>query len=213
MNLELYENTEVFKLKLSEEAESFDVDFEKAEVFALTLSKEAEEFDVDFVNELRRGATVTHVFEFEGSIEDPIAVQLTYRQSNYFAMQKQKEDLAYEIIEPYVEFPDYKITRVTVTLSQLETLLFTTEDDVLVQLRVVSSDGKAYGSNTKKILVQECLDNNLLPLGMYEITGVDTSDATLESGAQLLLGVTAYAKGIKYTGTIPNYNGHITFLA
>ena len=33
--------------------------------------------------------------------------------------------------------------------------------------------------------------------------GTDTSDATLNSGGQLLSGVTAYAKGTKYTGTIP----------
>lgn len=33
-------------------------------------------------------------------------------------------------------------------------------------------------------------------------SGTDTSDATLNSNAQLLSGVTAYAKGTKYTGTI-----------
>lgn len=206
------DNTEVFKLKLSEEAERFDAEFENIEVFALTLSEEVEEFDVDFVNELRRGATVTHVFDFEGAIENPKAVQLTYKQGNYFAIQKQKEDLTYEILIPNEELPEYKITRVTVTLSQVETLLFTTEDDVLVQLRVVSSDGKAYVSNTQKIKIQECLDNNVLPINMYEVTGVDTSDATLSSGKQLLQGITAYAKGIKYTGSIPNYGGQITFL-
>lgn len=191
MNLELYKNIEVFKLKLSEEVEGFEV---------------------NFVNELRRGATVTHVFEFEGAVEDPEAVQLTYKQGNYFAIQKQKEDLSYEILIPNEESPEYKITRVTVTLSQAETLLFTAEDNALVQLRVVSSDGKAYSSNTRKIKIQECLDNNLLPLNMYEIIGIDTSDATLDSDAQLLQGITAYAKGIKYTGSIPNYGGQITFL-
>lgn len=33
--------------------------------------------------------------------------------------------------------------------------------------------------------------------------GTDTSDATMTSGDQMLSGVTAYSKGIKYTGTIP----------
>ena len=33
--------------------------------------------------------------------------------------------------------------------------------------------------------------------------GTDTSDATLNSGGQMLSGVTAYSKGTKYTGTIP----------
>lgn len=34
-------------------------------------------------------------------------------------------------------------------------------------------------------------------------SGDNTSDATLSSGDQLLYGVTAYADGVKYTGTIP----------
>lgn len=34
--------------------------------------------------------------------------------------------------------------------------------------------------------------------------GTDTSDANLTSGGQMLSGITAYAKGIKYTGTIQN---------
>lgn len=37
--------------------------------------------------------------------------------------------------------------------------------------------------------------------------GTDTSDATLNSGAEMLDGVTAYARGVKYTGTIPERSG------
>ena len=37
--------------------------------------------------------------------------------------------------------------------------------------------------------------------------GTDTSDATLSSGAEMLDGVTAYARGSKYTGTIPERSG------
>ena len=35
------------------------------------------------------------------------------------------------------------------------------------------------------------------------LSGTDTSDATLNSGGQMLEGVTAYSKDVKYTGTIP----------
>ncbi len=35
-------------------------------------------------------------------------------------------------------------------------------------------------------------------------TGTDTSDATLDSGARMLQGYTAYANGVKYTGSITN---------
>lgn len=37
--------------------------------------------------------------------------------------------------------------------------------------------------------------------------GVNTNDATLNSGAQMLSGVTAYSKGTKYTGTIATVTG------
>ena len=40
--------------------------------------------------------------------------------------------------------------------------------------------------------------------------GTDTSDATLSSGAQLLYGITAYADGVKYTGTIQTYDGTVS---
>ena len=35
----------------------------------------------------------------------------------------------------------------------------------------------------------------------------DTSDATLDGGGKMLSGVTAYADGVKYTGTIPSKTG------
>ena len=35
-------------------------------------------------------------------------------------------------------------------------------------------------------------------------SGTDTSDATLETSRQLLSGITAYSKGSKYTGSMPN---------
>jgi len=39
--------------------------------------------------------------------------------------------------------------------------------------------------------------------------GTDTTDATLSSGAQMLSGITAYASGVKYTGTIEEYAGMV----
>ncbi len=39
--------------------------------------------------------------------------------------------------------------------------------------------------------------------------GTDTSDATLTSGGQMLEGITAYARGAKYTGTIETYDGTV----
>lgn len=40
-------------------------------------------------------------------------------------------------------------------------------------------------------------------------SGDNTYDATLSSGSQMLSGITAYASGVKYTGTIPTYSGSV----
>jgi len=39
--------------------------------------------------------------------------------------------------------------------------------------------------------------------------GTDTSDATMTSGGQMLDGITAYARGTKFTGTIETYDGTV----
>ena len=46
-----------------------------------------------------------------------------------------------------------------------------------------------------------------LASGTGEATFVDTSDATLSSGGQMLSGVTAYADGTKVTGSITSKSG------
>lgn len=46
-----------------------------------------------------------------------------------------------------------------------------------------------------------------LSSGSGNATFTDTSDATLSSGAQMLSGVTGYADGTKYTGTIASKSG------
>lgn len=40
-------------------------------------------------------------------------------------------------------------------------------------------------------------------------SGTDTADATLSDGAQMRSGITAYASGSKYTGTMPDYSGSV----
>jgi len=44
---------------------------------------------------------------------------------------------------------------------------------------------------------------------IVSVPGIDTSDATLSSGWQMLSGITAYASGIKYTGTLEDYMGSV----
>ena len=60
----------------------------------------------------------------------------------------------------------------------------------------------------KNVVIRDVTYSNVpsveIPLssGSGNATFIDTSDATLSSGAQLLDGVTAYADGVEYTGTI-----------
>lgn len=90
--------------------------------------------------------------------------------------------------------------------GQLETKTGTSTSDVLYPKTSVdqvdglptptsSDSGKVVGVNSS---------------GQYVLTtagGTDTSDATLNSSSQMLNGVTAYSKGVKYTGSIPSVTG------
>ena len=90
--------------------------------------------------------------------------------------------------------------------GQLETKTGTSTSDVLYPKTSVdqveglptptsSDSGKVVGVNSS---------------GQYVLTtagGTDTSDATLNSSSQMLNGVTAYSKGVKYTGNIPSVTG------
>lgn len=81
-----------------------------------------------------------------------------------------------------------------------------------------SDEGKVVSSGTLVAQTSQSITAN----GTYDTTtknqvvvdvqgggGGDTADATLSSGGQMLSGVTAYARGSKYTGTIESYAGSI----
>ena len=110
-----------------------------------------------------RGETTTDVFTIEAELRNPRAVQVTYRQANCIIIQKQLEDLDYQVIETEdVEIP--YITQITCVLSQEETFQFCSHEDVLVQVRIIAQNGASLVSTIEKIKVEECLDNNILPL-------------------------------------------------
>lgn len=65
----------------------------------------------------------------------------------------------------------------------------------------ISNKGVTVPSGTK-------IDGMAALIGQIS-TGTDTSDATLTSGGQMLEGITAYARGTKFTGTIETYDGTV----
>lgn len=115
-----------------------------------------------------RGETNVDTFIIESPIENPVAVQVTYRQGNYVIIQKQLEDLDYEILYD-TDLGEAYATQITCELSQKETFKFWANDYALVQVRIITFDNKSLVSNIKKIKIEECLDCNILPLEKEEV--------------------------------------------
>lgn len=112
---------------------------------------------------MTRGATAKHIFNM-WLIENPKAIQVTYKQGNRIVVQKQMDEMEVETILNPDKFPQ---TRLTVYLSQQETFKFRTDDKVVIQVRVITAENESLVSKKKKIKVYDCLDENLLPLGEF----------------------------------------------
>lgn len=93
---------------------------------------------------MRRGTTPTHIFETDLDLRDASEIFLTYKQKdadpkcckpNNVVLTKEKTDM--EIEED----------KVTVKLTQEETLMFSTKGMVSIQFRAKFPDGAAVASN------------------------------------------------------------------
>lgn len=160
---------------------------------------------------MRQGITATHVFRVEGSVTNPKAVQVTYKQNNRIVLQKQLNEIIlckilykymkvlpsgeiiideeYNVLEEYPEaekiveniyfipelnaiyfLDEVKLepdTGIMLYLSQEETFEFNTDNYVLMQVRIITEKNKSFVSTVSKMNIQECLDENLLPLGEF----------------------------------------------
>lgn len=80
-------------------------------------------------------------------------------------------------------------------------------------MRVTIDDARLFDiadAIRSKLSVSSTYLPSQMPSAIMSIQGGgDTSDATLSNGGQMLSGVTAYASGIKYTGTIQSYAGSV----
>lgn len=132
---------------------------------------------------ITRGETYTDTFTFDIVIENPKAVQVTYRQGNYVIIQKQLHELTYELLYSE-ESHEYYATQITCNLSQEETFKFWANDDVLVQVRIITSDDKSLVFDIKKIKIKECLDCNILPLSEIEEEGNNQNEIVIPSESE-----------------------------
>ena len=140
---------------------------------------------------MKKGNTVIITLKTEISLQNATEVEVEFTQAKKEVLVKTGDSVS------------ATATKVTVTLSPEDSLLFEDGRFVGRVVRASFSDGTILIS-TPMYRPFETLFNMSGGGG-----GTDTSDATVTSGSEILLGFTAYAKGNKYTGEIPNYNGTV----
>lgn len=84
---------------------------------------------------IQRGSTPTHIFNTSVDLRDADAIYITYQQAGRTIVEKDKSDI--EVFEDKVQ----------VHLSQDDTLLFSTNLYVHIQVRAKFMDGTAIVSN------------------------------------------------------------------
>lgn len=97
-----------------------------------------------------KGTTPTHTFKLPVSKEAVDEVRITYAQGSENVLIKDTKDC---------ELTD---GGVSVTLTQEETFLFKANVEVLIQVRVLTTDGQAFSSETVSVGVYKCLDGEVL---------------------------------------------------
>ena len=97
-----------------------------------------------------RGTTPTHIFNLPFEAETIAAVRITYAQGQKEILRKETADVTKDG------------RRLSVTLTQEETLRFDCRFSVKVQLRVTTADGTALATKPRIVPVDECLDGEVL---------------------------------------------------
>lgn len=92
---------------------------------------------------MRRGTTPTHIFKTKVDLTQASEIFITYKQNSEIKVEKTIEDITIEVDEE-------QLTTLTTTLTQAETLTFSTLGSVEIQVRVKFTDGKALASNIIK---------------------------------------------------------------
>lgn len=92
---------------------------------------------------MRRGTTPTHIFKTKVDLTQASEMFITYKQNSEIKVEKTIGDITIEIDEE-------QFTTLTTTLTQAETLTFSTLGSVEIQVRVKFPDGKALASNIIK---------------------------------------------------------------
>lgn len=106
---------------------------------------------------MRRGTTPTHTFTVPLDLSNIVALQIAYKQQDKVLIVKQMAEVD-TIISSANE------STVILQLSQEETMRLMAERPVYIQMRVVFDSDIAMASNIIADNVDDCLDDNILPL-------------------------------------------------
>ena len=99
---------------------------------------------------MRRGTTPTHTFTLPFDAEIIKSVKVTYVQDGKQVLAKKN---------PLVQLNG---NTATLKLTQEETLMFSDETDVEIQIRILTTGGDTLGSYPMRIPVLCCLDDEVL---------------------------------------------------
>lgn len=99
---------------------------------------------------MRRGTTPTHTFTipFDTAMVDKI--EIVYAQGDMEVLRKGTEDCTLEG------------QTITTQLTQNDTFLFNTANNVQIQLRIMDKDGNVFGSDIMVVSCKKCLSNEVL---------------------------------------------------
>ena len=97
-----------------------------------------------------RGTTPTHTFKIPLDTSNIVKAMVIYAQNGVEVLRKETPDCVFEG------------NKVSETLTQEDTLKFSEESHVKIQLRFKTEDGKALKSVVKVVDVTECLNDEVL---------------------------------------------------
>lgn len=99
---------------------------------------------------MRRGTTPTHIFDVSIDTTQIKQLRVIYQQDSRNILTKTESDC---LIEP---------NRITIKLSQRETLAFVDDVIVKIQIRALLNDDTSIASDVMRVSCKECLSEEIL---------------------------------------------------
>lgn len=99
---------------------------------------------------IRKGTTPTHIFDVNIDTQDIASVRVLYAQGGKLVLKKNTESVKIEG------------KKLTVTLTQDDTLLFDYRQHVQIQIRILTNSGAALASGIIPVSVGQLLESEVI---------------------------------------------------